>query len=183
MEREVERLDTLIAQLLTLSRLESLTQPPHMETLDLSALLKEVSADADFEAASMDRSLRILECVECRMFGARDLIRSALENVVRNALKYSYPNTGVIVRLIRDDGYGTAMIIVQDEGPGVPAETLSHIFEPFYRVDEARDRQSGGTGLGLAITHRIILLHGGSVSAANRETGGLEVRITLPISG
>lgn len=181
MEREVERLDILISQLLTLSRLESLSQPPHMETLDLSTLVKEVSADADFEAASMDRNVQLLECVECRISGASDLIRSAVENVVRNALKYSYPNTAVIIRLLHEERHETAVILVQDEGPGVPTEMLSHIFEPFYRVDEARDRQSGGTGLGLAITYRIIHLHGGSITAVNRETGGLEVRMILPV--
>jgi two-component system sensor histidine kinase CpxA len=181
MEREVERLDLLISQLLTLSRLESLSQPPRMETLDLSGLVKEVSADAEFEAASMDRNIQLLECVECRVFGASDLIRSAVENVVRNALKYSYPNTAVLIRLIRDRRNGAAVLSVQDEGPGVPAEMLSHIFDPFYRVDEARDRQTGGTGLGLAITRRIIYLHSGSIAAVNRETGGLEVRLTLPV--
>jgi two-component system sensor histidine kinase CpxA len=181
MEREVERLDLLISQLLTLSRLESLSQPPRMEALDLGALVKEVSADADFEATSMDRSVQLLECADCRVMGEADLIRSAIENVVRNALKYSHSNTTVEIRLIRCPGNGTATIAVQDEGPGVPGEMLRHIFEPFYRVDEARDRQTGGAGLGLAITHRIVILHGGTIAAANREPSGLDVRITVPI--
>jgi two-component system sensor histidine kinase CpxA len=181
MEREVERLDMLISQLLALSRLETLSQPPPMQAVDLSLLMKEVSADADFEAASMDRSIQLVDCVECRIRGASDLIRSAIENVVRNALKYSYPNSTVFIRLIRDGRNGTAVILVQDEGPGVPSEMLTQIFEPFYRVDEARDRQTGGTGLGLAITQRILRLHGGSVTAVNREAGGLEVRMILPL--
>jgi len=181
MEREVERLDLLIGQLLTLSRLESLNEPPRMETLDLAALVREVSADADFEATSMDRNVQLLECIECRVSGVPDLIRSAIENVVRNALKYTGPNTPVTIRLIRCDGGRTATTVVEDEGPGVPSEMLDHIFEPFYRVDEARNRQTGGAGLGLAIAHRIIRLHGGSIDAANREPSGLDVRIRLPI--
>jgi two-component system sensor histidine kinase CpxA len=181
MEREVERLNHLIGQLLTLSRLENLDHSPQMEPIDLSALVQEIAVDADFEAASMDRSVRLAECAACTMRGARDLMRSAVENVVRNALKYTRPGTQVRVRLARANGSGMATIVVEDEGPGVPAKDLAHVFEPFYRVDEARDRQSGGAGLGLAITHQVVSLHGGSVSAANREGGGLELRLTLPV--
>jgi signal transduction histidine kinase len=179
MEREVERLNTLIAQLLTLSRLESVDRPTPTEILDLSALVREVSADADFEAASTNRGVQL---VECSLLGARDLIRSAVENVVRNAVKYTGTNTEVLVRLLRVNN-GNAEISVQDHGPGAPAQALAHIFEPFYRVDDVRDRGSRGAGLGLAITQQIVRLHGGSVHAMNREAGGLEFRITLPAVG
>jgi two-component system sensor histidine kinase CpxA len=181
MEREVERLNALISQLLTLSRLECSDQPPPMESFDLGALVREVAADAAFEATSVDRGVELVECAECSARGARDLLRSAVENVVRNAIKYTNPNTQVSIRLLRPSGSATAIIVVEDEGPGVPAEALSHLFEPFYRVDEARDRGSGGAGLGLAIAQQIVALHGGSVNAANREQGGLAVRITLPV--
>jgi two-component system sensor histidine kinase CpxA len=180
MEREVERLNTLIGQLLTLSSLESVDRPPPMEMLDLGALVREISADANFEAASTNRGVELVECATCSMLGARDLIRSAVENVVRNALKYTGANTEVLVRLLRVDHKQVA-ILVQDHGPGVPAQALAHIFEPFYRVDDARDRGSGGAGLGLAITEQIVRLHGGSVHAMNREAGGLELRVTLPV--
>jgi two-component system sensor histidine kinase CpxA len=180
MEREVERLNSLIGQLLTLSRLESADKSPPMEILDLGALVREISADADFEAASTNRGVQLVECAACSILGARDLIRSAVENVVRNALKYTDPNTEVLVKLLRVN-QGNVDIIVQDHGPGVPAQALVHIFEPFYRVDDARDRGSGGAGLGLAITHQIVRLHGGSVQAMNKEAGGLELRVTLPV--
>jgi two-component system sensor histidine kinase CpxA len=183
MERELDRLNTLIGQLLTLSRLEGVEKPPPMETLDLSGLVKEISADADFEAASMDCGVQLLQCDPCSMLGARDLIRSALENVVRNAVKYTRPNTDVLIRLQAAEFPRAASIIVQDHGPGVPVEALPHIFEPFYRADDARDRGSGGSGLGLAITQQIVKLHGGSVIAVNRAEGGLELRMTLPIVG
>jgi two-component system sensor histidine kinase CpxA len=182
MEREVERLNTLICQLLTLSRLESVDSPPPMEMLDLSALVTEISADANFEAASMNRGVQLLECAACDMIGSRDLIRSAVENIVRNALKYTRPNTDVLIRLVRVNKEPTATIVVQDQGPGAPAQALAHIFEPFYRVDDARDRGSGGAGLGLAITQQVMRLHGGSVQAVNQESGGLELRVTLPLA-
>ena len=113
---------------------------------------------------------------------ARDLLRSAVENIVRNAVKYTTPNGQALIRLFFVEGSRTAAIVVEDQGPGVPREALDHMFEPFYRVDEARDRRSGGAGLGLAITRQIVTLHGGSVRALNREAGGLEMRITLPLN-
>ncbi|MCC6861185.1 MAG: HAMP domain-containing protein [Bryobacterales bacterium] len=178
MEREVERLNALIGQLLTLSRLECLSQPPPMEVFDLCALVREIASDADFEAAGLDRGVELAECEPCPVLGARDLIASAIENVVRNAVRYTKPNTRVTVRLARRGG--AAVVVVEDEGPGVPEGELVHIFEPFYRVSEARERNTGGSGLGLAITHQVVSLHGGSVSAGNRLSGGLEIRITLP---
>lgn len=181
MEREVHRLNTLIGQLLTLSRLEALDQPPPMEPIDLAALVQEIAIDAGFETTSSDRGVRLVECAACTMTGARDLLRSAIENVVRNALKYTNPGTVVQIRLARPSGSHTATIVVEDEGPGVPQEDLSHIFEPFYRVQQARERQSGGAGLGLAIAQHVVSLHGGSVSASNRVAGGLELRITLAV--
>lgn len=179
-EREVERLNTLIAQLLTLSRLECLDQAPPMESVDLHALVEEIAADADFEATSGDRSVRLVESTPCSIRGARDLLRSAVENVVRNALQYTDSNTQVQIRLRRDNAGATATIVVEDQGQGVPEHALERMFEPFYRLDDARDRRTGGAGLGLAITQQIVSLHGGSVRAANREEGGLEVQITLP---
>jgi two-component system sensor histidine kinase CpxA len=112
--------------------------------------------------------------------GAPDLVRSAIENVVRNAVRYTRPNTSVLIRLLHASGSDIATIVVEDEGPGVPEAELAHMFEPFYRVDQARERHTGGAGLGLAITHRVAGLHGGSVAATNREQGGLAIRITLP---
>ncbi len=180
MKREVERLNVLIAQLLTLSRLECLDQPLPLETIDLRALVQEIAADADFEAAHLDRGVRLLECDACSIRGAPDFIRSAIENVVRNALKYTGPNTVVSIRLRCQNGSGDADVSIEDCGPGVPSEALRHIFEPFYRVDEARDRRSGGAGLGLAIARQVVTLHGGSIHASNREPGGLEVHLILP---
>jgi len=122
-----------------------------------------------------------------------DLLLSAVENLVRNALRHTQPGTGVEVSLVRgrsaggnsdganSDGGQTAVITVRDHGPGVPEEALAHLFRPFFRVESARDRGSGGVGLGLAITQRAIEAHKGTVTAKNAPGGGLEVTIVLPI--
>lgn len=182
MDREVERLNGLITQLLTLSRLEGLRQPVSVESIDLGALVAEVVADADFEAASEDKSVRLVESVPCRTSGSPDVLRSAFENIVRNAVRYTASGTSVQVRLTRpDDGGSTVAFVVEDEGPGVPEEDLAFIFQPFYRVDTARERQSGGAGLGLAIARQAVDIHGGTITAANRPGGGLQLRISLPL--
>ena len=183
MERDVNRLDDLIGQLLALSRLECLGEPPRLEPIDLPALVQEIAGDADFEARVMQRRVRVLECAPCSVQGARDLLRSAVENVVRNAVRYTEPGTDVLIRVSPERDGRAAAIVVEDHGPGVPAKDLPHLFEPFYQVDEARERDAGGTGLGLAITRQVVAVHGGSVSAAARPGGGLALRITLPVAG
>jgi two-component system sensor histidine kinase CpxA len=104
-------------------------------------------------------------------------IKSAVENVVRNALLYA-DDSHIEVRV--EAANGTARVRVLDRGPGVPAEELKRIFEPFYRTDKSRAHQTDGQGIGLAITARVMELHGGSVQALNRAGGGLEVVLTLP---
>jgi len=111
-----------------------------------------------------------------------DLLRSAVENVVRNATRYTAEGTTVEVRLERQlSATGEEVVVrVLDSGPGVPEEALQKIFEPFYRLDDARNRQTGGAGLGLSIADRAIRLHGGQLRASNRKEGGLEVEIRIP---
>lgn len=117
------------------------------------------------------------------MAGNDMLLRSAVENVVRNAVRYTAENTAVEVQLAVEERPKTeAVIRVSDRGPGVPEEALEKLFQPFYRLDDARGRQSGGAGLGLSIAERAVRLHGGSVKASNREGGGLVVEIRLPLN-
>ena len=178
-EREAERLNLLIGQLLTISRLEMAGAEPRREPVELEVLVGEVAADADFEARPLSRHVQVVRSSECLVKGSPDLLRSAVENVVRNAARYTAENTTVEIAL---ECRGTeAAITVRDFGPGVPQEELEHLFRPFYRVATARDRQSGGVGLGLSITERAVHLHGGSVRAANAPGGGLVVEITLPL--
>jgi two-component system sensor histidine kinase CpxA len=181
MSRELERLNALTAQLLTLSRLEYLDKPGPQEKFDLAATVREIAADANFEATSLGVTVRLAECDSCTIESTPELVRSAIENLVRNAVKYTGPQTEVSIRLRHLKEQRRAEILVQDQGPGVPESELTHIFKPFYRIDAARDPHIGGAGLGLAITHRIARLHGGSVTAANRDGGGLEFRLTLPL--
>jgi len=139
-----------------------------------------VIQDADFEAAGRNRRVKFDATVPLMMAGNREMIRRALENVVRNAVRYTAEGTAVEVTL--EAVLHRAVIRVRDYGPGVPEDVLQHIFRPFYRIAEARDRQSGGAGIGLAITERAVLLHSGEVQATNAPDGGLVVEFRLPLS-
>ncbi|MBO0719769.1 MAG: HAMP domain-containing protein [Blastocatellia bacterium] len=181
-EAEAGRINTLIDQLLMLTRLESGVEEVGEASIDLAQLVEEIAVDADFEARNLKRAVRIIESDECFTTGSHLLLRSAVENVVRNAVRYTAEGTAVEIRLRVEwlGGASTAVISVHDHGPGVPEKALADLFRPFYTVTEARDRKSGGSGLGLAITERAVRLHGGSVEAANAPGGGLIVEIRLP---
>lgn len=182
-EREAERLNEMIGQLLTLSRWEAGAEGVRQVPLDLAALVREVAEDAEFEARGQGRSVELVECEECETAGTPALLRSAFENVVRNAMRHTPEGTAASVSLkcLRGEGSGEAVLAVRDEGPGVPEEALTEIFRPFYRVDDSRTRETGGTGLGLAITERAVRLHGGTVKASNLPGGGFAVEIRLPL--
>ena len=181
-ELETVRLNLMIGQLLTISRLESGEPMASSAPVDIARVVEEVAADADFEARSRQCAVRAETTCACKVLGAEPLLRSAIENVVRNALRYAGEDTTVEINLSceRDHDTEWAIVRVRDYGAGVPEEALEHLFRPFYRIADARDRQSGGTGLGLAITERAVRLHGGEVSARNAEGGGLLVEIRLP---
>jgi two-component system sensor histidine kinase CpxA len=178
-EREAARLNEMIGQLLSLSRRE--TGADGARRIDLAALVREVSEDADFEARSRNCSVEISECDACETRGTPALLRSAFENVVRNAVRHAPEGTAVKVSLSCVKDSSEAVLRVRDEGPGVPEESLKDIFRPFYRVDDSRTRETGGVGLGLAITERAVRLHAGTVDAANVDGGGFVVEIRLPL--
>jgi two-component system sensor histidine kinase CpxA len=184
-EREAKRLNEMVGQLLALSRWESDGNGVRLDSFDLAALVREVASDADFEAQARGCSVVVEESGVCAMRGTHDLIRSAVENVVRNAVRYTPEGTAVRISLkcaAAAGGRGEAVIAVRDEGAGVPDEALADIFRPFYRIDDSRTRETGGTGLGLAITERAVRLHGGTVTAANVPGGGLLVELRLPLN-
>lgn len=182
-ERETERLNELIGNLLKLARLESGVEPQEFEVLDLDALVREVVDDVGFEAQSRNRAVHILHVDQCRAAGRWELLRSAVENVVRNAVIHTAENTAVEITLAvtPDHPADLAIIRVRDHGPGVPAHLLRDIFQPFYRVDESRERSVGGTGLGLSITEHAVTFHQGQIHAENSSQGGLIVEIRLPL--
>lgn len=177
-EREAERLNELIRQLLLLTELESGDQPIKPEPINLAALLKELVADAEFEARNQNRAVHLETLTEITITGDERLLRSAIENVVRNAIRHTAEGTTVTITLSQQTE--AILITVRDHGTGVPDKVLPELFRPFYRVSDARDRHSGGTGLGLSITERTIRLHGGTVQAANAADGGLLVNLHLP---
>jgi signal transduction histidine kinase len=182
-ERESGRLNALIEQILTVSRLET-GASGELEKFDINlvVLLNEIVADADFEAKIQNKAVRFFGDASCVLRGNENLLRSAFENVIRNAVRHTAENTSVDVSL-RTGGENT-VVTVRDRGAGVPAEDLEKIFQPFFRVEAARDRTTGGIGLGLAIAERAVLAHGGRISAANANDGGngLAVEISFDCS-
>lgn len=178
-ECESDRLETMLAQALELSRLETATGAAR-DNVALDALLEDVITNADYEGAPRGRKVVLAECERLLLTGSHAALYSAFENVIRNALAYTADGSTVSVRLTRGDP-SLALVSVRDHGPGVADADLARIFEPFYRTDSARTRSSGGTGLGLAIARRAIERHGGSIVAHNLAEGGLEVTIRLPL--
>ena len=184
-EQETEQLNKLIAQLLTLSRVESgVDSMARRETIDLANLVQEVAADGDFEAQGRSRSVSVGAVDSCVTTGIVDQLRRAIENVVRNAIRHTKVNSAVEITLRRrgTEQAATAVVQVRDHGPGVPDSDLEKIFQPFYRVASQGESNGDGSGLGLAITERIARTHGGSVHAANAPDGGLLVELELPLN-
>ncbi len=181
-ELEADRLNQLIQRLLTISRLETGTDGIRTTRLSLRELVEHVARDAEYESQGRGCQVSAEPTDEYPVEADPALLRSAIENVVRNAVRYTATGTTVEIRLERRIGDQGEDIVVRvlDSGPGVPDEALEQIFEPFYRIDDARNRQTGGAGLGLSIADRAIRLHGGRVRASNRPEGGLEVEIRIP---
>ena len=184
MEEDIRILDDLIGRLLTLSKLDmSGSQVPMME-FDLADVLLHVVRTAEFESKDSHGAIRLTSPVRCIVRGNAELLHSAFENVIRNAIRYTESGTSVEVRMEHEGSASEVKIrmVVRDYGPGVPEYELKNIFQPFYRISDARDRQSGGTGLGLAIADRVVRIHGGTIRAENAAPHGLRIEIVLPMS-
>jgi signal transduction histidine kinase len=178
-EKESNRLNEMISRLLILSKLESGAQELEKQKINLKKLVEETVSDADFEAHAKGKAVRITAIEDSRFLGSENLLRSAIENVLRNAVRYTGEDTAVEVSLTNLNG--DAIIDIKDYGGGVPEAELENLFRPFYRIGEARERKSGGVGLGLAIAQRAVFAHKGTIKAQN--TGeGLQVEIKLPVS-
>lgn len=180
LEREIERLDSLISQVLKLAKLTGTDVPFERETFDVDEVIEEVVRDANFEGAAKGCRVETHGAAGTLVNGNRELLRSAIENVLRNAVRYSPDGAPVDVSVERREAGLT--VSIRDRGPGVPAGELERIFEPFYRVAESRDRDTGGEGIGLAITSQVMKAHGGTARADNRAEGGFEVRLDLPLA-
>ncbi|MEI2414715.1 ATP-binding protein [Orrella sp. JC864] len=179
-EREGQRLDVLVGRTLALARLGAM--PPPTARVDLAGIVGQVVEDGRFEARA--RGVRIgwePPAGDMMLAGDADSLRSAVENVLRNAIRHTDPARPIRVALRAD---GPCLVVeVADGGPGVPQSELPRIFEPFYRVREGSAGQSGGTGLGLSIVAACVRRHGGTVSARNIAPAGLQVQIRLPRAG
>jgi two-component system sensor histidine kinase CpxA len=183
-ELEASRLNELIGRILTLARLEDGEQRVPQTPVPLDEIVVNVAEDAEFEAQARHCHVRAqIPEADWGVRGNASLLHSAVENVVRNAIRYTQERTTVEIALVSEEGSKgpEAVLRVSDSGPGVPKDALLKMFEPFYRLDDARGRQTGGVGLGLAITERAVRFHGGRVSAHNRSEGGLRVEIRLPL--
>ncbi len=177
-ETESNRLNTMISRLLVLSKLETGSENFEKREINLTKIFEQTVADADFEARGNNKSVKITRKDSVQVFGSETLLRSAIENVLRNAVRYTKDETTVAVKLIKNGK--NAVVTVADCGAGVPEDELGKLFRPFYRVNTARDRKSGGIGLGLAIAERAVHAHRGAIKASNTGNG-LAVEITLPL--
>jgi two-component system sensor histidine kinase CpxA len=179
-DQESERLNALIDRIIRLSRFEALAEPPRREVIEFGDFVESIVSDADFEATSRKRRVAILRAETCRLAGDRELLREAIENIIRNAIRYTPEDTAVTVDAGRD-GPSEYRITIRDRGPGVASEHMAAIFEPFYRAPQHTDQGSPGFGIGLAIAKRAIGLHQGTITARNLVEGGFEIAIRLPV--
>lgn len=180
---ESSRMNELIGSLMTISRLESGAGTVRKVPVELEEIIDEVARDAAFEAQARNCQVEVEIVDELPVLGDPALLHSAIENVVRNATRYTAEGTTVKIRAENAARWkqAEAVVRVSDAGPGVPEDSLDKIFRPFYRVDDARVRSTGGVGLGLAIAEQAVRLHGGTVKASNLPEGGLSVEIRLPL--
>jgi two-component system, OmpR family, sensor histidine kinase CpxA len=172
LKKEIDRLTALVGSLLQATRVEGEPASLNQETIRMDELLREVVEDGRVEAEARGCGL-VLDAPETTVTGDRELLRRAIENVLRNAVRYTPEKSTVEVKL------ENRRVSVRDYGPGVPEEALTRIFQPFYRVDDSRTQSTGGAGLGLAIAQRAVDLHRGRVWAENANPG-LRVWMELP---
>lgn len=179
-ENEIQKLDTMIHDLLSLSR-QQVNHHLRREVFSVNKIWEDVFIDAKFEVEQNQLKLHIDQRIATpemyRINGSVALLSSAIENVIRNAKKYAKSEIHVMIDLVE----GNLIIIVDDDGKGIPENQYEEIFRPFYRVEEDRARQTGGTGLGLAIVYNAIQQHKGTVIAEKSPTGGLRIKIQLPL--
>jgi len=176
-EQETEQLDDLVGQILTLARVRS-DRLTTLEAIDLGRLVTDISADVEFESSDMTIDLALSPVPPIR--AQPQELKSAIENILRNAVLHTAPNGHIAVSL--KPVVAGVEIRVRDQGPGVDSAHLDRIFEPFYRADASRDHKREGFGLGLAIAAEVVDRHEGSISANNAAGGGLEICIGLPLT-
>ncbi|MDD2557501.1 MAG: ATP-binding protein [Desulfuromonadaceae bacterium] len=177
-ELESERMNTMIGELLDLTRMEHAETTLIRTEVDLGHLLADIVQDATYEATKRDVRVVLEVEGEAKLAVVPELMARAFENVIRNAVRYTASATQVDIKVCSDAEQ--IHLLIQDRGAGVPETEVEKLFIPFYRVAQARERNNGGTGIGLAIARRAVELHKGTITASNRSGGGLQVSIILP---
>jgi two-component system sensor histidine kinase CpxA len=182
METDLKRLNEMITRLLTVAKLDAANALQSQVRVNLTELVSSIAVDAEFEAQEKGNRVVVFHEADLVVLGDPNLLRSAVENVLRNAMRYTKPGTAVEVALQTTQATGSseAVIVVRDHGTGVPIDELANIFKPFYRVTDGQASESIGAGLGLAITERIVKLHEGRIRAINESDGGLRVEMVFP---
>ncbi len=179
-EKEIHRLSSLVSELLQVTRAENDPASRHLQEIALNDLLRDVLNDSEMESDARQCRLQLTAIDDgLQLLGDRELLRRAVENVVRNAIRYAPEGSDIKIGLAREEEY--AVISVRDFGPGVPEESLPNLFKPFFRVEADRNRsKGGGVGLGLSIAERAVAVHGGQIRVRNARPG-LLVEILLPV--
>jgi two-component system sensor histidine kinase CpxA len=181
MEQDLACLNDMIERLLTVARLDTSATAIPMAKIDLGKLVSQIILSAEFELQERNGNVHLTSQGQYLVHGNAELLHSSIENVIRNAIRYTGLANSVEVQLSGAADPAFVRILVRDHGEGVPEAELANIFEPFYRVADDRNRQSGGTGLGLAIADRVVRIHGGTIKAHNTLPHGLEVEMLLPL--
>lgn len=179
-ERDTKRIDVLVGELLTLSRLEAGVIESRDNSINMRDLASDVVDDARFEAEANNRTVDLTVHDSVVVAGSQELLHRAIENVIRNAIRHTPEGGQVSVDIRKDSEERNLILMIQDQGPGVPEKDLGAIFEPFVRCEEVQSLD--GHGLGLAIAKRVVEAHGGTICASNRKPSGLCVEITLPLA-
>lgn len=178
LQQELERVDQLLGELLTFSRLDAGQVQLQRLEVDLYELIEEIIAVNQLEADQKQLQISLTGSNPCLLQLEPKLLARAIENILRNAIKYS-PTAGKIQFELSQSNTAT-QVSISDQGPGIPVESLQQIFEPFYRVSDSRNSQTGGTGLGLAIAAQVVRQHGGRINASLPSKGGLCIQMSLP---
>jgi signal transduction histidine kinase len=176
--RDVDRIASLVAGIVESTAVEGESDAQRMEVVRVADVVDEVIRDCALEAEVRGCRLVLSGSFAGEVLGNRELLRRAVENVLRNGIRYTPQHATVDVSVVEDSG--AASIVIRDYGPGVPGDSLERIFDPFFRVEEARDALGGGSGLGLSIAKRAVQMHHGTITAEN-ALPGLRVKIRIPI--
>jgi signal transduction histidine kinase len=178
-ERDVDRITSLVADIVEITSIEGNPTMRDMDNVRAGEIIDEVVRDCTLEAQFRGCGIQVIGDFAGEVLGNRELLRRAIENVLRNGIRYSPNHSTIQLSIERNDSQAT--ITVRDFGPGVPENALARIFDPFFRVEEARDNNGGGSGMGLSIAKRAVQLHRGTIIAENASPG-LRVRITIPLT-